>query len=183
MTKELEPIHPGEILEEEFMKPLGLSANAVAKAIDVPVTRVSEIIRGRRGVTADTALRLARYFGTTAELWQGLQAEHDLRVAQRDFGGEIAMRVRRLETAGTEYGRDHSDATKGSEVRESGASYRSPSPRRLRDRRRDRRKAASSPVDESRLRKNPGALASVRRGIAQAKGGKLTTRTFKKHCD
>ena len=85
MTKNLEPIHPGEILEEEFMRPLGLSANALAKAIDVPVTRVSEIVRGRRGVSADTALRLGRFLGTTPELWLGLQSEYDLRIARRDF--------------------------------------------------------------------------------------------------
>ncbi len=70
-TKLREPIHPGEILEEEFMLPLGLSANALARRIDVPVTRVSEIVRGKRGITADTALRLARLFGTSSDLWPG----------------------------------------------------------------------------------------------------------------
>lgn len=89
----LDPIHPGEILAEEFLKPSGLSANALAKALDVPVTRISEIVRGRRGVSADTALRLARYFGTSAELWLGLQAEYDLRVARRAVGEEIRRRV------------------------------------------------------------------------------------------
>ena len=89
----LDPIHPGEILAEEFLKPSGLSANALAKALDVPVTRVSEIVRGRRGVSADTALRLARYFGTSAELWLGLQAEYDLRVARRAVGEQIRRRV------------------------------------------------------------------------------------------
>lgn len=88
-TALLDPIHPGEILAEEFLKPSGLSANALAKALGVPVTRVSEIVRGRQGVSADTALRLARYFGTSAELWLGLQAEYDLRVAQREVGEEI----------------------------------------------------------------------------------------------
>ncbi len=68
-AKRLEPIHPGEILEEEFMRPLGLSANALARRIDVPVTRISEIVRGKRGITADTALRLGRLFGTSSELW------------------------------------------------------------------------------------------------------------------
>jgi addiction module HigA family antidote len=91
--KLLEPIHPGEILAEEFMVPLGLSANALAKALDVPVTRISEIVRGRRGVTADTALRLARYFATSPDLWLGLQAEYDLRVAERQAGAEIRRRV------------------------------------------------------------------------------------------
>jgi len=92
-TKLLDPIHPGEILAEEFLKPAGLSANALAKALAVPVTRISEIVRGRRGVSADSALRLARYFSTSAELWLGLQAEYDLRVAQRDVGEEIRHRV------------------------------------------------------------------------------------------
>ncbi len=85
-TRRLEPIHPGEILEEDFMRPLGLSANALAKRVDVPVTRISEMVRGRRGMTADTALRLARFFGTSPELWLGLQAEYDLRVARREVG-------------------------------------------------------------------------------------------------
>jgi addiction module HigA family antidote len=92
-TKRLEPIHPGEILEEEFMIPLGLSANALAKRLNVPVTRISEIVRGNRGVTADTALRLARLFGTSSELWLGLQAEYDLRLARRDLADEIQERI------------------------------------------------------------------------------------------
>jgi addiction module HigA family antidote len=92
-TKLLDPIHPGEILAEEFLKPSELSANALAKTLGVPVTRISEIIRGRRGVSADTALRLARYFGTSAELWLGLQAEYDLRVARREVGEDILRRV------------------------------------------------------------------------------------------
>jgi addiction module HigA family antidote len=86
-TRRLEPIHPGEILEEEFMRLQGLSANALARRIDVPVTRISEIVRGNRGITADTALRLARLFGTSSELWLGLQADYDLRVR-----GEISPR-------------------------------------------------------------------------------------------
>ena len=85
----LDPIHPGEILEEEFMKPLELSANALARALDVPVTRVSEIVRGRRGITADTALRLARLLGTTPEFWLGLQSDFDLKTARRDAGRTI----------------------------------------------------------------------------------------------
>lgn len=93
-TKLLAPIHPGEILQEEFLAPLGLSAHALARALRVPVTRISEITRGRRAITADTALRLARYFGTSDELWVGLQAEYDLRVARRDKGKEIQEDVR-----------------------------------------------------------------------------------------
>lgn len=72
------PLHPGEMLREEFMKPLGLSANALAIALRVPVTRISEIVRERRGITADTALRLAQYFNMTPEFWMRLQMDYDL---------------------------------------------------------------------------------------------------------
>ena len=75
------PLHPGEMLREEFMKPLGLSANALAIALRVPVTRISEIVRERRGITADTALRLARYFNMTPEFWMRLQMDYDLESA------------------------------------------------------------------------------------------------------
>ena len=125
----LDPIHPGEILEEEFMKPLGLSANALARAIDVPVTRISEIVRGRRGVTADTALRLGRLLGTTPEFWLGLQVEFDLRVARRDFGSAINEAV--LPLRGARVG-------EALEVREGRARYGSRSSRGT-DRRRRRR--------------------------------------------
>lgn len=70
--------HPGEMLSEEFLKPLGMSARALAKEIDVPANRLTEMIAGRRGMTADTAIRLSRYFGTSAEFWMSLQAMHDL---------------------------------------------------------------------------------------------------------
>jgi addiction module HigA family antidote len=72
------PLHPGEMLREEFMKPLGLSANALAMELRVPVTRISEIVRERRGITADTAFRLARYFNMTPEFWMRLQMDFDL---------------------------------------------------------------------------------------------------------
>jgi len=75
----LAPIHPGEILREEFMKPRGLSQNALARALNVPPRRINEIVLEKRGITADTALRLARFFGTSAEMWTGLQADYDLR--------------------------------------------------------------------------------------------------------
>jgi addiction module HigA family antidote len=75
------PLHPGEMLREEFMKPLGLSSNALAMELRVPVTRISEIVRERRGITADTALRLARYFNMTAEFWMRLQMDYDLESA------------------------------------------------------------------------------------------------------
>lgn len=77
----LTPVHPGEILKEEFMKPYGLSANALARAIRVPPNRVSAIVNGMRGVSADTALRLARVFGTTPDFWLNLQKRYDLDVA------------------------------------------------------------------------------------------------------
>jgi addiction module HigA family antidote len=75
------PIHPGEMLREEYMKPLGLSSNALAMELRVPVTRISEIVRERRGITADTALRLARYFNMSAEFWMRLQMDFDLESA------------------------------------------------------------------------------------------------------
>lgn len=85
--KELEPIPPGEILLEEFMRPLGLSAAALARAIRVPPNRVSQILAGKRSVSADTALRLGKYFGVSPEIWLELQAGYDLRVARRTPGG------------------------------------------------------------------------------------------------
>lgn len=78
----MRPIHPGEILREDYLKPLGLSVNALAKALKVPATRMNEIVRERRGVTADTSLRLARYFETTERFWLNLQTEYDLRRTQ-----------------------------------------------------------------------------------------------------
>ncbi len=133
-AKRLEPIHPGEILEEEFMRPLGLSANALARRIDVPVTRISEIVRGNRGVTADTALRLARFFGTSAELWLGLQAEYDLRVARRDLGESVESRIVPLRRAAGAY--DEPVSSTRSQVREKADTYA-----RTRDRRRTRRRS------------------------------------------
>ena len=92
----MRPVHPGEILAEE-LEELGLSANALAKALDVPTNRVTAILKGQRGVTADTALRLARYFGTTPQLWQNLQKAFELRVAEIESGPQIAERVQRRE--------------------------------------------------------------------------------------
>jgi len=85
--------HPGTILLEEFMKPLELSANALAEELHVPANRILAIVKGERAVTADTALRLGRYFGTTAELWVNLQAAHDLSLAKARLGKEIAREV------------------------------------------------------------------------------------------
>jgi addiction module HigA family antidote len=90
------PLHPGEMLREDFMKPLGLSANALAIALRVPVTRISEIVRERRGITADTALRLARYFNMTPEFWMGLQMDFDLESAADAEQSSIHEQIRPL---------------------------------------------------------------------------------------
>ena len=92
-TKLLEPVHPGEILLEDFMKPLGLSQYRVAKDVGVVPLRISEIVRGKRGVTADTAMRLGRYFKTTPGIWMRLQAQYELEVAERKNGAEILRSV------------------------------------------------------------------------------------------
>jgi addiction module HigA family antidote len=96
-TNKLPPIHPGEILREEFMKPLGLSQNALARALNIPPRRVNEIVLEKRGITADTALRLARCFNTTAELWSRLQSDYDLRVARYAKSRQIDKQVHPLE--------------------------------------------------------------------------------------
>jgi addiction module HigA family antidote len=88
-------ICPGEILLEEFMKPLGLSINRLAREIVVPPGRISAIVNGRRAITADTALRLGRYFGVSPEIWLGLQADFDLRTAQRAIGAKVEKQVPR----------------------------------------------------------------------------------------
>lgn len=92
--KQLDPIPPGEILLEEFMRPLELSINALARAIDVPPNRVSEIVNGKRAITADTALRLGKYFGVSAELWLDLQSDYDLRLARKNQWPKIEPRIR-----------------------------------------------------------------------------------------
>ena len=93
-TKRLDPIHPGEALLEDFMRPLGLSINQLSRDLDVPPNRIGAIVNGQRAITADSALRLGTYFGNSPETWLGLQAEYDLRVARRDHGEEISRRVR-----------------------------------------------------------------------------------------
>jgi len=95
----LPPIHPGEILREEFMQPLGLSQNALARSLHVPPRRINEIVLGQRGISADTALRLGRCFGTTAEFWTGLQSDYELRLARRAAQDRIEREVERLERA------------------------------------------------------------------------------------
>ena len=99
MRKRMRPIHPGEILHEEFLLPLGMSAHALSLAIHVPATRVNDIVNGKRGVTADTALRLARYFGNSPEFWLNLQAAHDLRAAEREVAARIEREVSPREAA------------------------------------------------------------------------------------
>ena len=94
------PIHPGEILEEEFLKPLGLSQYRIAKDISVPPRRINEIVHGLRGVSADTALRLARYFGTTEEFWMNLQARYDLEVERDRLRERLKKEVAVLKRTG-----------------------------------------------------------------------------------
>jgi addiction module HigA family antidote len=97
-NKKLNPIHPGEILAQDFMVPRKLTANSLALALRIPANRLSEIVRGRRAITADTALRLSRYFDTSADLWLGLQLEYDLRVARATIGARIERDVQRGNT-------------------------------------------------------------------------------------
>jgi addiction module HigA family antidote len=99
MTKTLPPVHPGEVLLEDFMKPLGLTQYRVAKDIGVPALRISQIVRGQRAMTADTALRLARYFGTSPDVWLRLQAAYDLEVAHRQIGKRVEREVKVLQQA------------------------------------------------------------------------------------
>ena len=95
----LEPITPGEILKEEFLVPLELSSNRVARDLDVPAGRLSEIINGKRAITADTALRLEKYFGVSAQFWLNLQSRYDLKIARREIWPSIEPRVRAREVA------------------------------------------------------------------------------------
>ena len=89
----MRPVHPGEVLREDFLKPLGMSANALAKALRVPAPRINDVVRGRRGVSADTAMRLARYFGGDARSWLNLQTAHDLRLAEISNAKRVAREV------------------------------------------------------------------------------------------
>ena len=93
--KTLSNIHPGEVLLEEFLVPLGISQNALARAADVPPRRINEIVLGKRGVSADTAVRLAAVLGTSERFWLGLQADYDLEEAHRTLGKQLA-RVERI---------------------------------------------------------------------------------------
>ena len=93
-ARRLRPVHPGDILKHDFLEPLGLTAYRVAKDIGVSLPTVNDIVRRRRAITAETALRFARYFGTIAQLWQNLQAQYDLEVAQARIGGTVERRIR-----------------------------------------------------------------------------------------
>ncbi len=95
----MRPIHPGEILREEYLTPLGMSANALAMALHVPAPRINDIVRERRAVTPNTALRLARYFDTTAQFWLNLQSSFDLKQTESEAGSLIAEEVRPLQRA------------------------------------------------------------------------------------
>lgn len=90
----MRPVHPGEILREDFLKPAGLTANALARALKVPAPRINEVVRKRRGISADTALRLARYFGGDARSWLNLQTAYDLRLAEIANAKRVAREVR-----------------------------------------------------------------------------------------
>jgi addiction module HigA family antidote len=92
-TKTLPPIHPGEILREEFLEPMGISQYRLAKSLSVPARRINEIVHGKRAVTADTAIRLARYFGTSPQFWMNLQGRYDLDVAADRLAERIKKEV------------------------------------------------------------------------------------------
>lgn len=94
MNPVLDNVHPGEVLFEEFLAPMGISQNGLARELGVPPRRVNEIVHGQRAVTADTALRLARYFGTSEGFWMGLQADYDLEEARKRLGEELERDVR-----------------------------------------------------------------------------------------
>ncbi len=93
-TEKLKPVHPGEVLLEEFLKPMGLSQHQLALSLGVDARRINEIVLGKRRITADTALRLARFFGTTPQFWMGLQSDYDLDVAADKLGDRLEKEVR-----------------------------------------------------------------------------------------
>ena len=99
MANKLRPVHPGEVLREEFLKPMGLSQNRLAQGIGVPPRRINEIVQEKRRITADTALRLARYFGTSARFWMGLQADYDLDVVMLTAGSRLEQEVKQYAVA------------------------------------------------------------------------------------
>ena len=100
MSRKMAPIHPGEILLDEFLKPMGVSQYRLAKETSMPPRRVNEIVQGKRSITANTALRLARYFGTTDRFWLNLQARYDLEIEKDRLGTRLAKEVEVLRKAG-----------------------------------------------------------------------------------
>ncbi|MHB9119030.1 MAG: HigA family addiction module antitoxin [Burkholderiales bacterium] len=98
-SNRMRPIHPGEILREEYLAPHNLSAHALAMALHVPAPRINDIVREKRSITVDTALRFARYFNTTAQFWMNLQNNYDLKVAEREVGDKIESEIRPLHQA------------------------------------------------------------------------------------
>jgi len=99
MAKKMTPVHPGEILREEFMLPMGLTSYRIAKDIGVPLPRIHDIVKGKRGISADTALRLGRYFGTTPDIWVNIQARYDLDIAEDRLGERLNTEVKKLQLA------------------------------------------------------------------------------------
>lgn len=99
MARKLKPIHPGEQLREEFLKPYGLSMNKLAMDLHVPVTRIAEIVNERRGITSDTAFRLARYFKTTPQFWMNMQLHYELEIAEDELAAKVDREVRPIEAA------------------------------------------------------------------------------------
>jgi antitoxin HigA-1 len=98
--EKIKPVHPGEILFEEFLKPLGISQNKLALDIRVPPRRINEIVHGKRRITADTALRLGRYFGTSPQFWLGLQMDYDIDIEEDRLGGRLQHDVREFAASG-----------------------------------------------------------------------------------
>ena len=99
-TKKLDPVHPGEILQKEFLEPMGLSQNRLSLALGVPARRINEIVLGKRGVTADTALRLTRYFKMSPQFWLGLQMDYELDVAEDMLQGRLEKEVTPMSATG-----------------------------------------------------------------------------------
>ena len=100
----MRPIHPGEVLREEFLQPMGLTAHALAMALQVPAPRINDIVRERRAVTVDTALRMAKYFGTSAEFWMGLQTDFDMASARATMADALARIVSREDAGEVAHG-------------------------------------------------------------------------------
>lgn len=98
--RKIEPLHPGEVLQKEFLEPMGLSQNKLAMALHVPARRINEIVLGKRGITADTALRLARYFGMSPQFWLGLQMDYELDVAQDSLDTRIVAEIMPMAATG-----------------------------------------------------------------------------------